>query len=51
MLEATIEMSLRKCQKSKTNSQRYVGRRKGLVCTEMCGCIGCENEMKEYIVE
>ena len=36
VLEATIELSLCKCQILKSNS---VCRQKGLVCTAMCGFI------------
>ena len=49
-LEATIEMSLCRCQKPKCNSQRCVCRENGLACTELCGCVDCENELKEYIM-
>ena len=49
-LEATIEMSLCRCQKPKCNSQGCVCRENGLACTEICGCVDCENELKEYIM-
>ena len=47
-LEATeaIEMSLCRCLKSKCNSKHCVCKQKVLVCTRMCGCIDCENELK-----
>ena len=50
-LEATIEISLCRSQKPKCNSQRCVFRQNRIVCTEMCGCIDCKNELKEYITE
>ena len=34
--EASIEMSLCRCQKSKYNNRRCVSRQNNLVCTEMC---------------
>ena len=48
--EATeaIAMSLCRCQKSKCNSKRCVCKQEVLVCTKMCGCIDCENELKEF---
>ena len=48
--KVTIEMSLCRCEKSDCNSRRCVCRKNGLVCTEMCGCIGCKNDRKEYII-
>ena len=55
-LEATIEMSLCRlslcsCQKLKWNSQGCVYRQNGLVCTKICDCTDCENELKECIIE
>ena len=50
-LEATIEISLYRSQKSKCNTQRCVFRQNRIVCTEMCGCIDSKNELKEYITE
>ena len=50
-LEATIEISLYRSQKSKCNTQRCVFRQNRIVCTEMCGSIDFKNELKGYITE
>lgn len=44
--EAVIEMSLCRCKKS-CDSKRCTCVKSGLVCTEMCFCVNCENQNEE----